>query len=451
MTEIVAVTGAEGFIGSHLVERLVRHGQRVRAMVLVQLLRLPGLAGHAAGRRPRRGRGRCPATCATRRRRTTWSRGARVVYHLAALIAIPYSYRAPRSYVDTNVIGTLNVLEAVRAQDTTRLVHTSTSETYGTARTVAIDETHPLQAQSPYAASKVAADKLVESYHLSFGVQAVTLCPFNTFGPRQSARAVIPTVITPDRRRGAHDHAGCARPDARLPVRRGHRRRLPHARRRPRVRGGGRAVQRGHRRRGLGRHLAADIARLMDADIEIVEDVERLRPEGLRGHAAGAATPRGCASAPAGPRRTPATPAAEDRSPGSATRRTSPATARATTPADPRSAPHHHRTKGQRHARRDPRRRQGCSPAPLHHPAAQALVPIGDQLLDPRDRAPPARPAGLRPRTLAIGYLGNLIRAYVGDGPLGHRGRLRDRGQPRSAPSARSCRSWTGCPTSSSS
>jgi nucleoside-diphosphate-sugar epimerase len=118
------------------------------------------------------------------------------VYHLAALIAIPYSYAAPRSYVQTNVLGTLNVLEQARAGACGRLVHTSTSETYGTARTVPIAESHPLQAQSPYAATKVGADKLVESYHLSFGVPAVTLRPFNTFGPRQSARAVIPTVVS---------------------------------------------------------------------------------------------------------------------------------------------------------------------------------------------------------------------------------------------------------------
>lgn len=121
---------------------------------------------------------------------------AEVVYHLAALIAIPYSYRAPRSYLDTNAGGTLNVLEAARALETPRLVHTSTSEVYGTARTVPIDEEHPLQAQSPYSASKIAADKLAESYHLSFGVPVATLRPFNTFGPRQSTRAVIPTIIT---------------------------------------------------------------------------------------------------------------------------------------------------------------------------------------------------------------------------------------------------------------
>jgi UDP-glucose 4-epimerase len=118
------------------------------------------------------------------------------VYHLAALIAIPYSYHAPQSYLDTNVAGTLNVLEAARDLGTRRVVHTSTSEVYGTAQRVPIDESHPLQAQSPYAASKIAADKLAESYHLSFGVPVVTLRPFNTYGPRQSARAVIPTVAT---------------------------------------------------------------------------------------------------------------------------------------------------------------------------------------------------------------------------------------------------------------
>jgi len=122
--------------------------------------------------------------------------GASAVYHLAALGSVPYSYSAPRSFVDTNTIGTLHVLEAVRSCQTPRLVHTSTSETYGTARTVPISEAHPLQAQSPYAASKVAGDKLAESYHLSFGLPVVTLRPFNTFGPRQSTRAVIPQIIT---------------------------------------------------------------------------------------------------------------------------------------------------------------------------------------------------------------------------------------------------------------
>src|SRR5690606_28248625 len=115
----------------------------------------------------------------------SFMKGVDTVYHLAALIAIPYSYLAPRSYLDTNAAGTLNVLEAARTLGTPRVVHTSTSEVYGTARTVPISETHPVQAQSPYSASKVAADKLVESYHLSFELPAVTLRPFITYGPRQ--------------------------------------------------------------------------------------------------------------------------------------------------------------------------------------------------------------------------------------------------------------------------
>ncbi|GAA0811393.1 SDR family NAD(P)-dependent oxidoreductase [Spirilliplanes yamanashiensis] len=191
----VAVTGAEGFIGSHLTERLVAAGHRVRAMVQYNSFDTRGWldtlgADVLADVDVVAGDVEDPATVAQ------LVEGAEVVYHLAALIAIPHSYRAPRSYVNTNVIGTLNVLEVVRAGGAGRLVHTSTSETYGTARTVPIREDHPLQAQSPYAASKVAADKLVESYHLSFGVPAVTLRPFNTFGPRQSARAVIPTVVS---------------------------------------------------------------------------------------------------------------------------------------------------------------------------------------------------------------------------------------------------------------
>ncbi|MGO8886240.1 MAG: GDP-mannose 4,6-dehydratase [Streptosporangiaceae bacterium] len=193
--DVVAVTGAEGFIGSHLVEALVRRGHRVKAMVLYNMFSSTGWldtldADIAAQVQVVFGVVRDPATV------RELVEDAAVVYHLAAIGSVPYSYSAPRSFVDTNTIGTLHVLEAVRACGTPRLVHTSTSETYGTARTVPISEAHPLQAQSPYAASKVAADKLVESYHLSFGVPAVTLRPFNTFGPRQSTRAVIPQIIT---------------------------------------------------------------------------------------------------------------------------------------------------------------------------------------------------------------------------------------------------------------
>ena len=195
MTDVVAVSGAEGFIGSHLVEELVRRGSRVRAMVLYNMWSSCGwLDTMPADVRSQVdvvfGDVRDPSSV------RDLVAGAEVVYHLAALGSVPYSYHAPRSFVDTNAIGTLHMLEAVRECGTPRLVHTSTSETYGTARTVPITEAHPLQAQSPYAASKVAADKLAESYHLSFGLPVVTLRPFNTFGPRQSTRAVIPQIIT---------------------------------------------------------------------------------------------------------------------------------------------------------------------------------------------------------------------------------------------------------------
>ncbi|MFF7157674.1 GDP-mannose 4,6-dehydratase [Streptomyces sp. NPDC008139] len=190
----VAVTGAEGFIGSHLVEALVASGRRVRAMVQYNSFSSHGwlevLAPDVLDRvevvlGDVRDSGSVRDLVAD----------SDTVYHLAALIAIPYSYRAPRSYVDTNVSGTLNVLEAVREFGVPRLVHTSTSETYGTARTVPITEDHPIVTQSPYAASKAGGDRLADSYHASFETPVVTLRPFNTFGPRQSMRAVIPTVI----------------------------------------------------------------------------------------------------------------------------------------------------------------------------------------------------------------------------------------------------------------
>lgn len=192
---LVAVTGADGFIGSHLVELLVARGHRVRALAQYNSVGSWGWldaldADVLAQVEVQLGDVRDPGSVGA------LVDGADAVCHLAALIAIPYSYRAPRSYVDTNVTGTLNVLEAVKEHRTPRLVHTSTSETYGTALTVPIAETHPLQTQSPYAASKAAADKLAESYHATFGLPVVTLRPFNTFGPRQSARAFIPTVIS---------------------------------------------------------------------------------------------------------------------------------------------------------------------------------------------------------------------------------------------------------------
>lgn len=189
----VLVTGAGGFIGSHLTERLVESGAKVRAMVHYNALGSRGwletsdhqdkieiIAGDICDR---------DSVDAA-------AKDVSVIFHLAALIAIPYSYNAPASYVRTNIGGTLNVLQAAREHKVERIVHTSTSEVYGTARYVPIDEAHPLQGQSPYSASKIGADKIAESFHCSFGVPLVTVRPFNTFGPRQSARAVIPTMIT---------------------------------------------------------------------------------------------------------------------------------------------------------------------------------------------------------------------------------------------------------------
>ncbi|WP_199547934.1 SDR family NAD(P)-dependent oxidoreductase [Streptomyces sp. N35] len=191
---LVAVTGAEGFIGSHLTEALVAAGHRVRAMAQYNSFSSYGWLETLAPDVLDQvdivlGDVRDPGSV------QALTEGTEAVYHLAALIAIPYSYQAPHSYVDTNVTGTLNVLEAVRRQEIPRLVHTSTSETYGTAQTVPITEDHPINTQSPYAASKAGGDRLADSYHASFATPVVTLRPFNTFGPRQSMRAVIPTVI----------------------------------------------------------------------------------------------------------------------------------------------------------------------------------------------------------------------------------------------------------------
>jgi NAD dependent epimerase/dehydratase len=191
----VLVTGAGGFIGSHLVERLVGEGAEVRALVRYNgrndwghlsalgedvLSKVEVVLGDV--------------TDPFQMDRTV--EGRDVVFHLAALIGIPYSYVAPQMYVDVNVRGTINMLEACRRHRVRRFVQTSTSETYGTAQYTPIDEKHPMQGQSPYSASKIAADRMVESYARSFDLPTVTVRPFNTYGPRQSARAIIPTIIT---------------------------------------------------------------------------------------------------------------------------------------------------------------------------------------------------------------------------------------------------------------
>jgi UDP-glucose 4-epimerase len=190
----VLVTGADGFIGSHLVERLVAEGAEVRALCLYTSQGTHGWLDEASPEIHdaidlRLGDVRDAGLV------RALVDGCDLVLHLASLIAIPYSYLAPTSFIETNVNGVLNLLEAVRATGAT-MINTSTSEVYGTPESVPITETHPLRAQSPYAASKIAADKLCESYAASYGVDVATLRPFNTYGPRQSMRAVIPTVLT---------------------------------------------------------------------------------------------------------------------------------------------------------------------------------------------------------------------------------------------------------------
>jgi NAD dependent epimerase/dehydratase len=191
----VLVTGAGGFIGSHLCEALLEAGSEVTAMLRYSSRSDWGNLEFLAP--PHRAALRVVAgTVEDGDFVSRQARQADVIFSLAALIGVPYSYVAPLSYVRTNIEGTLNVLEAARAWGAERVVHTSTSETYGTAVYTPIDEQHPLHGQSPYAASKIGADKLVESYHLSFGLPVVTVRPFNTYGPRQSARAVVPTIIS---------------------------------------------------------------------------------------------------------------------------------------------------------------------------------------------------------------------------------------------------------------
>jgi dTDP-glucose 4,6-dehydratase len=188
----VLVTGAGGFIGSHLVESLVESGAEVRAFVHYRGNGSWGWLDHSAHKK----HFEVVAGDVTDRDSVTGAmKSTSIVFHLAALIGIPYSYHAPVSYVRTNIEGTLNVLQAARDAGVERVIHTSTSEVYGTAQYVPMDEGHPLQGQSPYSASKIGADKLAEAFHLSFGLPVVTIRPFNAFGPRQSARAVIPTIL----------------------------------------------------------------------------------------------------------------------------------------------------------------------------------------------------------------------------------------------------------------
>lgn len=195
MANTVMVTGADGFIGSHLTEELVKRGEKVKAFCYYNSFGSWGWLDSLAPEIKSEievfmGDIRDPNGVRTA------MEGQDVVYHLAALIAIPFSYHSPDSYVDTNIKGTLNVLNAARQVGTKRLLVTSTSEVYGTAQYVPIDENHPFQGQSPYSATKIGADRLAESFYRSFDLPVTIVRPFNTYGPRQSARAVIPTIIT---------------------------------------------------------------------------------------------------------------------------------------------------------------------------------------------------------------------------------------------------------------
>ncbi|NFN92763.1 NAD-dependent epimerase/dehydratase family protein [Clostridium botulinum] len=191
----ILITGSEGFIGSHLTERLVELGADVTALVQYNSFNTWGWIDNF----DKHIKENIKVVTGDVREYDSMKRiikGQEIVFHLAALIAIPYSYLSPMAYVRTNIEGTTNVLEACRDYDIEKIVHTSTSETYGTALYVPIDESHPMQGQSPYSASKIGADKIAESFYKSFNMPIATVRPFNTYGPRQSARAVIPTIIS---------------------------------------------------------------------------------------------------------------------------------------------------------------------------------------------------------------------------------------------------------------
>ncbi|MFG6427534.1 NAD-dependent 4,6-dehydratase LegB [Lepagella muris] len=270
----VVVTGADGFIGSHLTEALLREGCHVKA--LAQYNSFNNWGWLEGIRNPEleivTGDVRDPNFC------RTLVKGADTVFHLAALIAIPYSYVAPDSYVDTNVKGTLNICQAVKDEGTPRLLVTSTSEVYGTARYVPIDEKHPKQPQSPYSATKIGADAIALSFHNAFDMNVTVVRPFNTYGPRQSARAIIPTIITQiasgirqikvgdlsptrdfnyveDTCRGFIEIAKCGNAS-------------------------GEEINIATQREVSMETTLKTIARLMDADVEWVVDPQRLRPAG---------------------------------------------------------------------------------------------------------------------------------------------------------------------------
>ena len=269
----VLVTGAGGFIGSHLTERLIELGAKTRAFVRYSSTGSWGWLDQSSLKND------VEVVLGDIRDQDTVTHavaGVDVIFHLAALIAIPYSYQAPLSYVRTNVEGTLNVLQASQRAESEVVVHTSTSEVYGTAQTVPIDENHRLQGQSPYSASKIGADKIAESFHLSFDLPVVTVRPFNTYGPRQSARAVIPTIIT-QALNGSEIRLGNLEPTRDLNYVADTVEGFIKAAETPQAIG--ETINLGSGREISIRDLAALILKLMNRDIPIALEGARLRPE----------------------------------------------------------------------------------------------------------------------------------------------------------------------------
>jgi NAD dependent epimerase/dehydratase len=273
----VLVTGADGFIGSHLTEFLVRQGVDVRAFVFYNSFNSWGWLDEADDP-VRRAIDVFAGDIRDPHGVRAAMQGCDVVMHLAALVAIPYSYHSPDTYIDTNIKGTLNIVQAARDLGVQRVVHTSTSEVYGSARFVPITEEHPLQGQSPYSASKIGADQIATSFFLSFGTPVTVIRPFNTYGPRQSARAVIPTIITQIASGARQVKLGAVHPT----------RDFNYVR--DTVRGFvavaecdaalGQAVNVGSNHEISVGDAARLIAELMGRDIEITAEDQRLRPEG---------------------------------------------------------------------------------------------------------------------------------------------------------------------------
>lgn len=269
----VLVTGAGGFIGSHLVERLVELGADVRALVRYTST---GRTGWLDSSPVRDSVDVLLGDIRDYDNVRDAMRGRSVVFHLAALIGIPYSYRAAQSYVRTNIEGSLNVLQAARDLEAERVICTSTSEVYGTARYVPINEQHPLQAQSPYAASKISADKLAESYFHSFGLPVSIVRPFNTYGPRQSTRAVIPTIIT-QALSGSEIRVGALAPTRDFSYVSDTVEGFLAAANEPRAIG--KTINFGSGVEISIGDLAGLIGRLMDKDLTLVAEQQRVRPE----------------------------------------------------------------------------------------------------------------------------------------------------------------------------